>query len=84
VFALAAAYLSVLAFTPAFHHDFLCHLKAPTHCEACTANPAASEIDQDPPLDSVRWLAAERLDIPDPRPTPLAAPLARAGRAPPA
>jgi hypothetical protein len=84
VFALAAAYLSVLAFTPVFHHDFLCHLKSPTHCDACTASPAASGIEQDPPLDSVCWLAAERLDIPDLRPTPLAPSLARAGRAPPA
>lgn len=84
VLSLLCAYLLVLTFTPVFHHDFLCHLTSPTHCEACTANPAASGIEQDPPLDSVRWLAAERLDVPEPRLTPLAPPLARAGRAPPA
>jgi len=84
VLSLLSAYLLVLTFTPVFHHDFLCHLKSPTHCEACTANPAVSGIEQDASLDSVRWLAAERLDTPEPRPAPLAPPLARAGRAPPA
>ena len=84
VLAFVAAYLLVLTFTPVFHHDFLCHLTSPTHCEACTANPAVSGIEQDPPLEGVRLLAAERLLGPQQRPAALAPPLARAGRAPPA
>lgn len=79
----AVACLLVLAFTPAFHHDFLCHLKSPTHCEACTANPAVSGIEPGVSVESVRLLVAERPESPQQRPAALPGPLARAGRAPP-
>ncbi len=82
--AFVAAYLLVLTFTPVFHHDFLCHLTSPTHCEACTASPAVSGIEQGFRLEGVRLLTAERLQSPQQRTAALAPPLARTGRAPPA
>jgi hypothetical protein len=36
------AYAAVLCLSPRLHHDFDCHLKSPSHCTACMANPAAS------------------------------------------
>jgi len=84
VFALAAAYLLVLVFTPAFHHDFLCHLKSPTHCEACTASPAVSGIEQAEIVERVRLLPTECPEDAQQRPAALNRPLVRAGRAPPA
>lgn len=84
VLAFLTAYLLVLTFTPVFHHDFLCHLTSPTHCEACTANPAVSGVEQGFRLEGARLPTAERLQGPQQSPAALAPPLARAGRAPPA
>jgi len=38
-------YVLVLAASAFEHHDFLCHLKNPQHCTACTA----SQLGADPP-----------------------------------
>ena len=38
-------YLLVLAASAFEHHDFVCHLKTPQHCTACTA----SQLGADPP-----------------------------------
>jgi len=40
-----AVYAVVLVASPVLHHDLACHLKAPTHCDACTANPLGSRVD---------------------------------------
>jgi hypothetical protein len=44
---LAAAGLTfygiVLAASPVLHHDLICHLKTPTHCDACHASPVAPQ-----------------------------------------
>lgn len=40
-----ALYAVVLVASPVLHHDLACHLKAPTHCDACTANPLGSRAD---------------------------------------
>jgi len=34
-------YLLVLSASPALHHDFACHQRAPGHCTACLAQPSA-------------------------------------------
>ena len=33
----AAIYAAFLLIAPFEHHDFLCHLKTPQHCSACTS-----------------------------------------------
>jgi hypothetical protein len=47
--ALAALALSLyavlLAVSPVLHHDLACHMKSPTHCDACAANPLASRVE---------------------------------------
>ena len=56
---LLADFTLVLEVGPAFHHDFDCHLKSPTHCPACLASPAALGQDPAPALGTVSLLAAE-------------------------
>ena len=34
-------YASVLALSPALHHDFQCHAQHPGHCDACRASVLA-------------------------------------------
>lgn len=43
-------YAAVLCLSPLLHHDFDCHLKTPSHCAACMANPTAprAECVRDP------------------------------------
>jgi len=47
--ALAALALSLyavlLVVSPVLHHDLACHMKSPTHCDACAANPLASRVE---------------------------------------
>jgi hypothetical protein len=40
-----AVYAALFAASPALHHDFACHVKSPTHCEACANNPLASRVE---------------------------------------
>lgn len=37
------ALVSVVA--PLLHHDFACHLQSRPHCDACTASPVASRVE---------------------------------------
>lgn len=41
----AGIYVVVLLVSPILHHDLACHIKSPTHCDACVANPLASRIE---------------------------------------
>jgi hypothetical protein len=45
VLAGAAAYALLLMVNPVLHDDLACHLKSPTHCNACTASPSASRVE---------------------------------------
>ena len=40
-----AVYCVILVVSPVVHHDLACHVKSPTHCEACAANPLASRVE---------------------------------------
>jgi hypothetical protein len=81
---LVLAYAVVAGVSPALHHDLECHLKSPTHCAACLANPVAS------PAETAQDLAAVRLpssgEIEGFRASGPASPglVHRMGRAPPA
>jgi hypothetical protein len=46
---LLGLYVAAILATPLLHHDFACHQKSPTHCQACTANPLASRIERPAP-----------------------------------
>ena len=45
VLAGAAVYALLLMVNPVFHDDLACHLKSPTHCNACTSSPSASRVE---------------------------------------
>jgi hypothetical protein len=38
-------YAGTVLGTPLLHHDLACHLKSPTHCDACMANPLSSRVE---------------------------------------
>jgi len=40
-----ALYTLLASLSPALHHDLACHVKSPTHCDACVANPLASRTE---------------------------------------
>jgi len=40
-----AVYAAILVVSPVLHHDLACHVKSPTHCEACATNPLASRVE---------------------------------------
>src|SRR3989475_10780084 len=42
---LLAMYALVLGVNPILHDDLACHLKSPTHCNACAASPSASRVE---------------------------------------
>jgi hypothetical protein len=45
VIAGVALYVALLCASHLFHHDLDCHLKSPSHCGACVANPLAPRIE---------------------------------------
>jgi hypothetical protein len=47
--------------TPLLHHDLACHLKTPTHCDACMANPLGSRAESSVEPAPPRFLAAGRV-----------------------
>ena len=63
--ALVALYALVLLVTPLLHHDLACHLKSPTHCNACTANPLAPRVVVGIGLPEARLPEAEPVATPD-------------------
>jgi len=50
----ASLYLLVLAASPALHHGFACHQRAPGHCEACLAQPPGLRAPEGIPLCAQR------------------------------
>ena len=79
-----SVYAVLVAVSPVLHHDLACHMKSPTHCDACAANPLASRVEAAvltvlPALPLAGEIAAPpaRLDHGSPL-------TAAAGRAPPA
>jgi hypothetical protein len=52
-------YAMVVCASPLFHHDFECHLKSPSHCPACLAQPAAVHADTGPHLADASQAPAE-------------------------
>ena len=78
-----ALYAVLLVASPVLHHDLACHLKAPAHCDACTANPLGARVEV---AASLRPAAvALRVDAPaDITPASTLFAIATPGRAPPA
>jgi hypothetical protein len=73
-----------LATSPLLHHDLVCHLKTPSHCDACHASPVAPNavphVDVAPPLEASTSRVESREE------TASLAPVSHrsSGRAPPA
>jgi hypothetical protein len=83
VLAGAAVYALLLMVNPVLHDDLACHLKSPTHCNACTASPSASRVERMGPILPV--LADAGLIEPSTRTVVRAAPAPTLpGRSPPA
>jgi hypothetical protein len=79
-----ALYALVLCTGSLLHHDFICHLKSPAHCEACTASPAAAATEAGPTVLRPTLLQSTPVEVqlvvaPTTSSTPLLP-----GRAPPA
>lgn len=81
---LALVYAAVLCLSPLLHHDFDCHLKTPSHCPACTANPTAprAECVRDPGSAALPMM--ETAERPRAARTASLCRLTLQGRAPPA
>jgi len=47
-------YLLALGVAPLLHHDLECHVKSPTHCNACMASPPGLSSAAGAPLDASR------------------------------
>lgn len=83
VLAGAAVYGLLLMVNPVLHDDLAGHLKAPTHCNACTASPSASRVERMGPMLPV--LADAGSVEPSEGPVVVAAPAPTLpGRSPPA
>jgi hypothetical protein len=79
----AAVYGLLLMVNPVLHDDLAGHLKAPTHCNACTASPSASRVERMGPMLPV--LADAGWIEPSEGPAVVAAPAPTLpGRSPPA
>ena len=80
---LLAVYALVLGVNPILHDDLACHLKSPTHCNACAASPSASRVEV---VGATLPVPVEvgRVETSDHAAQTLAPLLALAGRSPPA
>jgi len=77
-------YALVLIASPLLHHDLDCHLKSPSHCGACTANPLASRVERGLGPGGLRLPVAGRVEALQPSPPQAASPVRLPGRSPPA
>ena len=59
----ASLYLLVLAAGPALHHDFVCHQRAPGHCQACVAQASALRTPEGIGLSSLRLADAGPIEV---------------------
>jgi len=81
---LLGVYALLLVASPLLHHDLACHLKSPTHCDACVAHPMASRVERVARIDA-SVLAASFLVNAAPRAqVHSGVPLSLPSRAPPA
>jgi hypothetical protein len=77
-------YMVLIGTNPLLHHDLSCHLKSPTHCQACTSNPSASKVEHRISLDVVRLADSGSIHAPAETLPKLAVAVPTAGRSPPA
>ena len=55
-------YLLALGVAPLLHHDLECHVKSPTHCNACMASPPGLCSAAGAPLDATSLHDAGRVE----------------------
>jgi hypothetical protein len=76
-------YALLLMVNPVLHDDLACHLKSPTHCNACMASPSASRVERMGPtlpvLADAGWVEPSGRTVVLAAPTPTLP-----GRSPPA
>lgn len=76
-------YAVVFAASPVLHHDLACHLKTPTHCDACAMSPPASRVESSFGSGLTHLAQAGRIEMLREQATRSVAPVAQSGRAPP-
>jgi hypothetical protein len=79
-----ALYALTLAVTPLAHHDVACHLKTPSHCDACTSTTLAPRAEAVCALSAPRLIDAGRVEGAEASAPAVRILLQNAGRAPPA
>ncbi len=77
-------YALVLVVSPLLHHDLDCHLRSPSHCSACTANPLASRVESGVRLDALRLPVAGCVETLRQKAPHAASPVCLPARSPPA
>ena len=81
---LLGLYLILLVVSPLVCHDLACHVKSPTHCDACQANPIASGTEPTAGLEGWTAETSARVETSVTRAPRAAAVLQVPGRSPPA
>jgi hypothetical protein len=79
----ASLYLLVLSASPALHHDFACHQRAPGHCQACLAQPSAQRAPEGIGLSAQRLADAGPIEARVEREPKLSVTASSTGRSPP-
>jgi len=79
----AVLHVLVASLAPLFHHDLDCHLKTPTHCNACVQTPLGSRTEagftlERPRLTDLGHVLGPATAVPTTKPL-----LPHSGRAPP-
>lgn len=77
-------YALVLVGSPMLHHDFACHLKSKTHCDACLANPLAPRAEPGVRLDALRLPPVGAVEALRQEASEPSSPICSPGRSPPA
>jgi hypothetical protein len=78
------AYTAMVSVSPALHHDLVCHVKSPTHCDACLANPLAARAKTATPIPAPPLLLAGQAPSLPERHRDRVAAAPASGRSPPA
>ena len=81
---LLGLYLLLLGGSPLVCHDLASHVKSPTHCDACQANPIASGTEPMTGLEGWSPEASAQVEAAATRAPRTAAVLQIPGRSPPA
>jgi hypothetical protein len=77
-------YLVALAVAPLLHHDLECHVKSPTHCNACMASPPGLRSATGAPVDAIHLHDAGTVEVVSPTALVSAFAVDTPGRSPPA